>query len=332
MNATRLLPELQMTRLMTPYPEIAPFQHGWLNCGDGHQIYYEQCGNPDGLPAVVLHGGPGSGCTPAQRRFFDPDTYRIILFDQRGCGRSQPAGGTEHNTTWHLVADIELLRQRLGIERWLVFGGSWGSTLALAYAAMHKAPVLGLVLRGIFLSRPEELRWFLEEARKFFPEAWSRLVTHLDADQRKDIMGAYAKLVSAEDVRAAAEAARTWNAYEGSIISLLPANGGSQVSDAVSIARARVQLHYLTNQCFLQARPLLDVVEGLRDLPAVIIQGRYDMVCPPLTAYELHRAWPEAEFVMVPDAGHAAFEPGICDALIRATEQFKGTLSGDRVA
>ena len=319
-----------MPALKTPYPELIPFQHGWLDRGDDHRIYYEQCGNPEGLPAVVLHGGPGSGCTPAQRRFFDPAVYRIILFDQRGCGRSLPAGSTENNTTWHLVEDIEALRQHLGISRWLVFGGSWGSTLALAYASLHKTRVLGLVLRGIFLSRAEELRWFLDDARKFFPEAWARLVANLDKEQRKDIMGAYAKLVFGSDVRTAAEAARTWNAYESSIMSLLPMNGGNQVSDEVSVARAKVQLHYLMHECFLAEQPLLNQVARLRDLPAVIIQGRYDMVCPPLTAYELHQAWPEAEFVVVPDAGHAAFEPGICDALIRATDQFKSTLAGHR--
>ena len=178
-----------MPTLKTPYPELNPFQHGWLDRDQNHQIYYEQCGNPDGLPVVVLHGGPGSGCTPAQRRFFDPAVYRIVLFDQRGCGRSLPAGSTEQNTTWHLVEDIEALRQYLGIHRWLVFGGSWGSTLALAYATQHQSRVLGLVLRGIFLSRSQELQWFLEEARHFFPEAWAKLVEPLDTGERQDIMG-----------------------------------------------------------------------------------------------------------------------------------------------
>lgn len=314
--------------LKTLYPEITPYQHGWLNRGDGHEIYYELCGNPQGTPVVVLHGGPGSGCTPTQRRFFDPTFYRVILLDQRGCGRSRPAGGTRDNTTWHLVEDIEALRQHLNIDHWMVFGGSWGSTLALAYASPHHSHVTALILRGIFLARPQELDWFLHEAGKFFPEARAALVRELSAGEQKALMQTFAQRVFSEDIALAAHGARTWNAYESAIMSLLPMPAGAPPPDEVSIARARVQLHYLMHQCFLQDSPLLDQIDRIRHLPAIIIQGRYDMVCPPGSAYELHQRWPEAEFIVIPDAGHAAFEPGICDALVDATDRFKPILSG----
>lgn len=302
------------------YPELEPYVATWLDVPGGHSLYFEQCGNPHGKPVVFLHGGPGSGCNPAQRRFFDPSHYRIILFDQRGCGRSRPLGGIEENTTRHLVADIEHLRMHLGIDRWLVFGGSWGSTLALAYAAAHPQAITGLMLRGIFLGRQSELDWFTYQARHFFPDAWGSLSDPLPPDERDDILQAYYRRVFSGDI----EAARTWNAYEGSIMSLLLPETSSRVpDDAVTLARARVQLHYLRALCFLADTPLLEQVEHFRHIPAVIIQGRYDMVCPPVTADELHRAWPEAEFVMVPDAGHSAMEPGIIAALISATESFK---------
>lgn len=302
------------------HPEIEPYAYGWLDVGDGHTLYYEQCGNPDGSPAVVLHGGPGSGCTPTQRRFFDPAHYRIVLFDQRGCGRSQPPGDIEHNTTWHLVEDMEKLRAHLGISRWLVFGGSWGSTLALAYASRHAHAIRAMVLRGIFLSRASELDWFLQGVRHFFPASWERLVAPLLPEERLDIMPAYARRVFAGDVAAA----RDWNAFEESIMSLLPpAPSGDAVDDARTLARARVQLHFLIAHCFLEQEPLLSAVDRFRHVPSVIIQGRYDMVCPPCSAFDLQRAWPEAKLIMIPDAGHAAFEPGIRAALVRATASFQ---------
>ncbi len=306
--------------MTTLHPEIEPYDHAWLDVGDGHAMYYEQCGNPHGTPVVFLHGGPGSGCNPGQRRFFDPAFYRIILLDQRGCGRSRPQGHIEHNTTSHLVADIERLRHHLGIERWLVFGGSWGSTLALAYAATHPAPITGLILRGIFLSRPSELEWFLHSVSHFFPEASDALLAHLPEAERSDLMGAYYRRVFAGD----AEAARAWNGFESAIMSLLPPPAPSKlVDDATTLARARVQLHYLREECFLKDAPLLDRVDRFRHIPARIIQGRYDMVCPPVTADALHRAWPEADYVIVPDAGHSAMEPGVIAALVSATEAFK---------
>ena len=306
------------------YPEISPFAQGWMPTPDGHSIYYEECGNPRGMPVVVLHGGPGSGCTPTQRRFFDPSYYRIILFDQRGCGRSQPAGGLHDNTTWHLVQDIEALRTRLRVNRWVVFGGSWGSTLALAYASLHAQAISAMVLRGIFLSRASELDWFLNGAQHFFPEAWANLVHPLEPQQHADVMGAYCERIFGDDFAPAIDAARNWNAYEAAIMRLLPvADLGAAPDDAMMLARARVQLHYLMHGCFLAERPLLQQIDCFRHIPAILIQGRYDMVCPPRTAYELHQAWPEAEFHMIANAGHAASEPAILNALVGATEFFK---------
>jgi proline iminopeptidase len=308
----------------TLFPEIEPYQQGWLQVSPVHTIYYEQCGNPDGQPVVVLHGGPGSGCNPMQRRFFDPHHYRIILLDQRGCKRSLPLGGITENTTHHLADDLELLRNHLGIARWLVFGGSWGSTLALAYASRHHPAITGMILRGIFLCRESELDWFLYKARHFFPEAWEQMTAPLTADERSDILQAYYRRVSSEETTEALAAALCWNTYEASIMSLLPMTGNATPpDDATAIGRARVQLHYLVNAGFLKEHPLLTQVEQLRHIPAVIVQGRYDMVCPPVSAYELHHAWPEARFVIVPDAGHSATEPGIVAALLAATESFK---------
>lgn len=306
------------------YPPIAPYEHGWLAVSRRHKLYYEQCGNPCGQPVVVLHGGPGSGCNPGQRRFFDPVHYRIVLFDQRGCHRSLPLGEVEENTLCHLVEDLEKLRSHLGIQRWLVFGGSWGSTLALAYAAKHAQAVTGFVLRGIFLCRARELGWFLYQVRQFFPEAWEALVMPLQPEERTDILGAYYRRVFSSDQPLAGASARNWNAYEAAIMSLIPGRqSGEELDIAQSIGRARVQLHYLVNLGFLAQWPLLDQLEHFRHLPAVIVQGRYDMVCPPISAFELHRAWPEAEFKMIADAGHTAMEPGIARALVAATDAFR---------
>jgi proline iminopeptidase len=312
------------------FPALEPYATDWLWVSPLHQICYEQCGNPAGVPIVVLHGGPGSGCSPNQRRFFDPAFYRIVLFDQRGCGRSLPAGCVEDNTTHDLVEDIEHLRQHLGISKWIVFGGSWGSTLALAYALRHPDRVPGLILRGIFLARPQELDWFLHEVNRFYPESWNQLVSPLTQEERKDILGSFWRRIFNVSPEAAAASARHWNNYEASIMTLLPAEPSpNQPTDEVMVSRARVQLHYLINACFLSASPLLAEIDRIRHIPGIIIQGRYDMVCPPTTAVELHQAWPEAEFHLVPDAGHAAFEPGIAAALIAATERFKSLATAE---
>ena len=307
------------------HPALEPFQQAVLNVSAIHGIYYEQCGNPGGTPVVVLHGGPGSGCTPMQRRFFDPDIYRIVLFDQRGCKRSLPLGCTNENTTQHLIQDIEALRIHLGIPRWMVFGGSWGSTLALAYAQTHPEAISELVLRGIFLCRPHELEWFFYEVRHFFPEAWNKFAEFLPVNERNDIFSAYWGRIFSDDVTLALAAATCWSNFEAEIMSLLPTTPNapsSELEAAAVIGRARVQLHYLSNNGFINGDDILARIDAIRHIPTKIIQGRYDMVCPPCTAYELHQAWPEAEFTMVADAGHSAMEPGIIKALMNAVQSF----------
>lgn len=309
------------------YPEIAPYQQGQLEVSPIHSIYYEQSGHPHGQSVVFLHGGPGSGCNPSQRRFFDPAHYRIILLDQRGCGRSKPLGCIEENTTAQLVADIEHLRRHLGIERWLVFGGSWGSTLALAYALAHPSSVTGLILRGIFLSRPRELHWFLGEAANFYPEAWQKLLDFLPLSERDDLLAAYAQRIFSPDTTISIPAATRWNEYEGSIMTLRPATGNaSPVSDDIQLARARVQLHYILHECFIDGERMLRQAAALAAIPTTIVQGRYDMVCPPLTAWQLKQAMPHADFEMIADAGHSAMESGTASALVAATEKFKAML------
>lgn len=306
------------------FPAIEPHHHSWLQVSAVHKIYYEECGNPDGKPLVVLHGGPGSGCSTAQRRFFDPAHYRIVLFDQRGCKRSLPLGCTDENTTADLVADLEALRIHLGISRWLVFGGSWGSTLALAYALAHPAAVSELILRGIFLCRPDELDWFLHQVRHFFPEAWNDFTAFLPEEERGSLLAGYQRRVLSTDTPTALTAATQWSNFEASIMSLLPDDSAATpVDEATVIGRARVQLHYLANGGFVDGRAILAGIEHIRHIPAVIVQGRYDMVCPPITAFELHHAWPEAQFTIVPDAGHSAMEPGIIRALMNAARYFE---------
>ena len=323
------------------YPEIEPFNKDWLNVSQPHQIYFEECGNRDGQPIIFLHGGPGSGCNPTQRRFFDPAHYRIVLFDQRGCGRSRPQGEVEANTTDALVDDIEALRVHLNIEKWHVFGGSWGSTLAIAYAVKHAARVISLTLRGIFLSRPAELKWFLGDVQHFFPEVWHKLVQYLPANQQNDVLNAYAALIFNDDISVGGEAAVQWNAFENAIMRLKPLDNSTK-SEIIEpnaktpeeldneriteVARARVQIHYILNQCFVDGEALLKQAANLANIPTIIVQGRYDMVCPPQTAWALHQAMPHAQFTMVADAGHSAMEPGVTSALIAATETFK-TLS-----
>lgn len=307
------------------YPEITPHRSGHLNVSDMHQMYYEVCGNPEGRPVVFLHGGPGSGCNPNQRRFFDPAFYRIVLLDQRGCGRSLPLGEVRDNTTDALVNDIDALRVHLGIDRWLVFGGSWGSTLALSYAIRFPQRVTGLILRGIFLSRQQELQWFLGDAAQFFPEAWQMLLDGLHEEERDNVLQAYAKRIFSEDSNISLQASCRWNDYESSIMSLRPPTNtkAAPVDADVQIARARVQIHYILHGCFVSDRDMLAEAAKLAAIPTWIVQGRYDMVCPPKTAWQLKQAMPHAHFEMVPDAGHSAMEPGTCQALLSATEAFK---------
>jgi proline iminopeptidase len=307
------------------FPPIEPYESGRLALDGRHVMYWEQSGNPNGLPVVFLHGGPGAGATPAHRRFFDPERYRVVVFDQRGAGRSTPQGSLEDNTTRHLIADIERLRRHLGIDRWLVFGGSWGSTLAIAYGESHPESCLGFVLRGIFLGRNQELDWFLYGMRSVFPETWRRFVDPLTEPERKDILGSYYRRLLDSDPSVHMPAARAWSAYEGACSTLLPSpeTVAAFSSDGLAYALARIETHYFVNRENFGFDSLLDDVDRVRHLPAVIVQGRYDMVCPIVTADELHRRWPEAEYVVVPDAGHSAMEPGIRAALVRATERFK---------
>ena len=310
--------------LFNLFPEISPYRSEMLNVSETHQIYFEECGNPEGYPVVFLHGGPGSGCNPTQRRFFDPHFYRIILLDQRGCGRSTPQGCIQDNDTDALVGDIEAIKNHLGIHQWLVFGGSWGSTLALAYALAHPQSVTGLILRGIFLSRQSELDWFLGEVQAFFPEPWEKLLSYLPSNEQSNPLEAYAKRVFSANQSVAQEAAIHWNAFESSIMALLPREPNSNaINPEVELARAKVQIHYIMNNCFVGHRDWLSEVKSLDQIPTTIIQGRYDMVCPPISAWQLKQAMPHAQFEMVPDAGHSAMEAGITSALIKATEEFK---------
>lgn len=306
------------------FPECQPFKQWHLAVTQLHSVYIEQCGNPHGTPVIFLHGGPGSGCNPAQRRFFDPAHYHIILFDQRGCGRSTPAGETQDNTTQHLIADIEQIRSTLNIPRWHVFGGSWGSTLALAYANQHPEHVISLTLRGIFLSRRHEIDWFLGQVALFFPEAWQTLLAPVPVQNHSKLLEYYATQVFHPDIAVSIPAAIHWNAFESSIMSLRSKMDSSAPDGEVELARARVQIHYIRHLCFVDGEQMLiDAGEKLRKIPTTIVQGRYDMVCPPQTAWALSQVLPHADFVMVPDAGHSAMEPGICLALLNATEQYK---------
>jgi proline iminopeptidase len=307
------------------YPEVDPYDRGLLDVGDGHRVYWELCGNPRGKPVVFLHGGPGGGCSPTHRRFFDPEKYRILLFDQRGCGRSTPHASLEANTTWHLVADIERLREMLGIERWMVFGGSWGSTLALAYAETHASRVSELVLRGIFTLRRAELLWYYQEGASWmFPDKWERFLAPIPVEERGDLMAAYRKRLTHEDPAVRQAAARAWSLWEGETITLLPNQEYSDQfgDERYAIAFARIENHYFVNEGFFEEGQLIRDAHRLRNIPGVIIQGRYDIATPPRTAWDLHKAWPEAKFVMVPDAGHAATEPGIMHHLIETTDAF----------
>ncbi len=307
------------------YPPIEPYSTGTLALDDTHTMYFEQSGNPNGVPVLFLHGGPGSGASPAHRQFFDPLFYRIVIFDQRGAGRSTPLGELKDNTTPLLIADIEQLREKLGINRWIVFGGSWGSTLALAYAEFHADRVMAMVLRGIFLCRQFEIDWFLYGLKHIFPEAWHRLADHLPALERNNILQAYHARITDPDPLIHLPAAQQWSIYEGSCSTLLPNDAvvANFASDRVSLGLARMESHYFIHNIFLPVNFLLENVGKIRHIPTTIIQGRYDAVCPIVSADDLVRAFPEADYHIVNDAGHSAFEPGIRAKLIATMEKLK---------
>ena len=307
------------------YPAIDSHRGGLLDVGDGHRVYWEESGNPQGVPVVFLHGGPGAGASPVHRQFFDPALYRIVIFDQRGAGRSTPLGSLEANTTPDLVADMERLREHLAVERWIVFGGSWGSTLSLAYAEHHPERCHALVLRGIFLGRPAEIDWFLYGIRNVFPEPWREFAGFIPESERGDLLEAYYRRLVDPDPAVHLPAARRWSVYEGSCSTLTPnpALVADFASDRVALGLARIEAHYFANRLFLPENFLLSNVARIRHIPAVIVQGRYDAVCPPVTADDLHRAWPEAEYHVVADAGHSAFEPGIRSRLVGAMDALR---------
>ncbi len=311
------------------YPEIEVNRTGYMVLDALHTLYWEESGNPEGVPVVFLHGGPGAGATPQHRRFFDPKFYRIIIFDQRGAGRSKPLGEIIDNTTPLLVQDIERLREMLKIERWLVFGGSWGSTLGLAYAETHPERCTGLILRGIFLCRKSEIDWFLYGLKTFFPEAWYDFVAPIPKRERSDLLVAYYWRLNDPDPAVHMPAARTWSIYEGRCSTLLPNPQliNHYASDVMALGLARIEAHYFVHNIFLAENSLLNNVDKIRHIPGVIVQGRYDGVCPIISADDLHRAWPEAEYIVVPDAGHAAFEPGIRSKLVAATDKFRTLLA-----
>ncbi len=308
----------------TLYPEIECYKSGYIKADSEHSLYFEEAGNPQGIPVLFLHGGPGSNIKPAHRRYFDPQKYRIILFDQRGAGKSTPHASLNNNTTWHLVADIETLRTTLGIESWVVFGGSWGSTLSLAYAISHPIKVRALVLRGIFLCRPKEIRWFYQfGAHHLFPEEWERYLAPIPVSERHHLVEAYYKRLTSTDLNVQREAAEAWSRWEGATLSLLPNPSEIEAfsSGAHAIAIARIECHYFMNNAFFKTDNwILENSHVLKNIPTHIVHGRYDVVCPVENAWELSKALPQAKLNIVPDAGHTVAEPGIIDALIRATD------------
>ncbi|HEX7326697.1 MAG TPA: prolyl aminopeptidase [Rhodanobacteraceae bacterium] len=312
------------------YPEIEPYHTERFPVSDRHTLYVEECGNPDGIPVVFLHGGPGAGLALYHRRFFDPARWRVVLFDQRGAGKSTPFADLEDNTTWDLVADIERIREHLGIARWLVFGGSWGSTLALAYAETHPEAVTGLVLRGIFLTRPEEIRWFYEAggASMLLPESWQRYAALIPPAQRGHMLDAYWERLTSPDATVRTAAAQAWGAWEGSSLTLdeSPETVAEFAAPEVAVSLARIEAHYFRHSAFLEPNQLLRDVGRIRHIPGVIVQGRYDIICPLRSAFDLHTAWPEAEYHVVL-SGHAASEPAIVDKLVTATDAFARRLA-----
>ncbi len=310
----------------TLYPAIEPHRHGMLQVSPLHSIYWEECGNPKGKPVVFVHGGPGAGADPRSRRFFDPKKYRIVVFDQRGCGRSRPYASLVDNTTWHLVADMEKLREHLGIERWMVFGGSWGSTLGLAYAETHPERVTEIVLRGIFMLREWEIHWFYQHgASAIFPDHWENYVAGIPKRERGELVEAFYRRLTSRNRATRLKAAKAWAVWEGatSYLHVNEANIENWNADDFAIAVARIECHYFVNRGFFRREDqLLRGVKKIRHIPAVIVQGRYDVVCPMRSAWDLHRAWPEAELRVVPDAGHSALEAGNTHELVTATDRF----------
>ena len=328
-----MMPEVpeEPRRRRTLYPAIAAYETGRLEVSGGHEIYWEISGHPKGKPVLFVHGGPGAGTEANQRRFFDPARYRIVLFDQRGCGRSTPHASLEENTTWHLVSDMEALRVHLGIDRWQVFGGSWGSTLSLAYAQRHPECVTELVLRGIFLFRKSEVDWHTQYgASALFPEAWEDYLAPIPEDERHDLLRAYYKRLIGDDLEVRAEAARAMSLWAGRTKCLIPSQElmAHRVNDAFALALARIESHYSVHGGFFDAdTDLLEGVKRIRHIPGTIVQGRYDVICPMKTAWALHRAWPEAQLEIVGDAGHSVYEPGIVHALVEATDGYATTVS-----
>ncbi len=308
--------------MLTLYPDIKPYNKYILAVDDLHRLYVEECGNPHGIPILFVHGGPGAGCQPFHRRFYDPNVYRIVLFDQRGCGQSTPHAELEGNNTQALVADMEKIREHLNIERWTLFGGSWGSTLSLVYAETHPERVLGLILRGIFLCRPREIDWFYQEgANRIFPDYWQDFLHPIPVEQHGDLLHAYHRILTGKDEVLRMAAAKAWSTWEGRTLTLLQHNAVMEHfgHPSTALSLARIECHYFVHNSFLEPNQILRDVARLADIPGVIVQGRYDVVCPMESAWDLHNAWPQTEFIIVPDAGHAASEEGIVNALIRAT-------------
>jgi len=319
----------QKNALSYLYPPIEPFDRRMFDMGDGHRVYAEQSGNPDGIPVVVVHGGPGGGSSPAMRRYFDPETYRIVLFDQRGCGRSKPHASIENNTTWHLVADMEHIRTAFGIERWIVFGGSWGATLSLIYAQEHPDRVAFLALRGVFLMTGAELDWFYGGgAGQFFPDLWDKFTAMVPADERHDLIKAYHKRLFSGDTVEEVRFARVWADWENALASIAPVGAGMQAPAEYARAFARLENHYFVNAGFLsQDGQILNRVDRISHIPAAIVQGRYDMICPPRAAFALNEKMPRAEISMIENAGHALSEPGISAALVAVMDRIKSRMT-----
>ena len=308
------------------YPAIEPYSQGKLKVSALHTIHYEESGNPQGKPVIFLHGGPGGGITPMYRQYFDPELWRIVIFDQRGCGQSTPYAELQENNTWDLVSDIEKLRQHLGVDQWVVFGGSWGSTLALAYSQTHPDSCKGLILRGIFMLRDSEIRWFYQEgASNIYPDAWEEYLKPIPPEERTDLLAAYHRRLTSENREVRLAAARAWSVWEASTSKLIPSNLSKASFGRAEFAEAfaRIECHYFVNHGFFESQnQLLKNVDRIRHLPGVIVQGRYDVVCPMISAWELHQAWHEAELIVIEDAGHSISEPGIKDALIKASDRF----------
>lgn len=315
-----------MNQRRTLYPPIQPFASGMLDVGDGHSIYWERCGTPGAKPAVFLHGGPGGGCSAKQRQQFDPALYDVLLFDQRGCGRSKPFASLDANTTWHLVADIERLREMAGHQQWLVFGGSWGSTLALAYAETHPDRVSELVLRGIFLGTQAEYDWLYKYgASELYPEQWEKFRDHVPENDRGDLVAAYHRFLTSDDEAVRLSAARIWSGWEDSVVTLLPEpQPAGPEADQKALAVARIENHYFRHNCWLEPNQLLRDAHRLHQIPGIIVQGRHDCCTPPAAAWALKQAWPQIELQIVPDGGHLFTEPGITDGLVRAADRFAG--------